>query len=561
VALAVPLLLVGVVLALLPHEVFWITDGGNKYVQVQDLALSGAGDLAVAYPARPLDPELRFFPYGGHHFQKLGGRILSFYPPYFPLLSLPGYRLLGPAGLYLLPWLGFALVLVGFAALLGEIGLAAWRAPAVFAFALGTPLLFYGLTFWEHTPAVALSTAAVFLLVRAGGRFPLAFAAGIILGASTALREEGYALAAALALAGLIAWKKVPVPPAAAFVLGWACAMAPIWWFQARLYGSPLGLHALAYGSLSRPRGAARWLAELGDLPFYLFRFHPDLRFNVALVAPFVLLLLLGLRRPRQTGRAEPALLWLAAASAALLIALLVVHPEPVFNTLSTQGLLPHTPLLLLVLLRLRALLGNPSSPIRFLAWACLLYTLLIALPLHRADVGILWGPRHFLPIYPLLFALALLALRDLLAAATPSRRRALATAAAVLALLGLAVQVHGLRLLALKKEATHRILQAVRDTPAPIVVTDAYWLPEELGALWFEKSFLFVSSDADYRDLMARLAARGPDQVTVVLARRYGNLSPPSLLDLRARTLDAEPVATPGVGFLDVMVLSCRVR
>lgn len=558
-ALAVPLLLAGGVLTLLPHEVFWITDGGNKYVQVQDLARSGAGDLAVAYPARPLDPELHFFPYGGHHFQNLGGRILSFYPPYFPLLSLPGYRLLGPAGLYLLPWLGLALVLLGFAALLGKVGLAAWRAPAVLALALGTPLLFYALTFWEHTPAVALSTAAVFLLLRSGGRFPLAFAAGVVLGLSTALREEGYALAAALALAGLIAWRRFM--PVAALVLGWVCAMVPVGWFQARLYGSPLGLHALAYGGLSRPQGSGRWLAELGDLPFYLFRFHADLRLNVALVLSFVLLLLPGLRRPRRIGLAEPALLWLAATSAALLIALLVVHPEPVFNTLWTQGLMPHTPLLLLVLLRLRALLGNPSSPVRLLAWACLLYALLIALPLHRADVGILWGPRHFLPVYPLLFLLALLALRDLLAAATPSQCRAVATAATVLLLLGLAVQVHGIRLLALKKDATRRILQAVRDTPAPIVVTDAYWLPEELGALWFEKSFLFVSSDADYRDLMARLAARGPDRATVVLARRYGNLGAPSLHDLRARTLAAKPVSTPGVGFLDVMVLSVRVR
>ena len=47
------------------------------------------------------------------------------------MLGDEGLGLLGPAGLYLLPWLGFVLVLAGFSALLAEVGLAAWRAPAL----------------------------------------------------------------------------------------------------------------------------------------------------------------------------------------------------------------------------------------------------------------------------------------------------------------------------------------------------------------------------------------------------------------------------------------------
>jgi hypothetical protein len=90
--------------------------------------------------------------------------------------------------------------------------------------------------------------------------------------------------------------------------------------------------------------------------------------------------------------------------------------------------------------------------------------------------------------------------------------------------------------------------------------VTDAYWLPEELAALWPEKTFFYAGSDADYRALTTHLRAQGVATAAVVLSRRYGALGPPSLLDLRARALSAHPVATPGLGFLDVMVLTCRL-
>jgi hypothetical protein len=375
----------------------------------------------------------------------------------------------------------------------------------------------------------------------------------------------------------LIAWRRSA--PAAGLALGWTLAMAPVWWFQERLYGSPLGLHLAAYGGLPQ-EGASRLATEVRDLGFYLLRFHPDPGLCAVLLAPFVLLAVAGLLRREGAGRAEAALLWLAAAGAALLVALLVADPQPIFDTLSTQGLLPHTPFLLLALARGRALLASPRPAVRLLAWTCLLYVPIVCIPLHRGDVGIIWGPRHFLPIYPALFALALVALRDLLRrpglaggpeagaadlSGGPGDRRGrllgVAAAAAVLFLLGVAVEVHGVRLLALKEEASHRILEAVRQMPARAVITDAYWLPEELAALWPERAFLFVDSDDDYRELMRRLAAAGVDRVTVVLSRRYGGLTMPSLRDLRARVLDAHPIAAPGVGFLDVMVLSCRVR
>ena len=186
---------------------------------------------------------------------------------------------------------------------------------------------------------------------------------------------------------------------------------------------------------------------------------------------------------------------------------------------------------------------------------------MLVALPLNRADVGILWGPRHFLALYPLLVTLSLLALRDLWRGAErPAHRRTLAVLATALALLGIAVEGQGLRLLALKKAGSARILEAVRALPGPAVVTSGYWLTEELAALYFERELLEVESDAAYRDLLDLLARSGYGEATVVLARRYGRLSPVAMADLRERAVSGRLVLTPGLEFLEVAVIRVRL-
>jgi hypothetical protein len=446
----------------------------------------------------------------------------------------------------------------------------AWRAPATLGLGLGTPLLFYGLTFWEHSLSVLLALAATLLLLRAArsaGRRSagLALAAGVSLGLSTVLREEGYVLFAAFLAACLWAFGPRRYRLPLAFAAGGLAVLAPLWGFQLYLYGSPFGIHAAAYGGLTHESGIApiAWIVtELGDLGFFLLRFHPDPRASAVLSVPFGLVLLAGLRRRDRLGKLDLGLLGLATAAAALFVTFLLRDPRGVFDTLFTQGLLPHTPFLLVALLGLRAQLASPEPPARFLAAACTLFALLLGIPLNRGDVGIIWGPRHFLDLYPLLAALALLALRDLWGrAAGPGSRRALAVLAALLVILGLAVENRGLSLLTLKKEGTARLLDAVRGGSTDVVITDAYWLTEELAALYFERKILLVDSDAAYRDALELLRSRGYAAATLVLSHRYGQLSPAALGDVRRRATGGQRVTTPGLEFLDVAVVPVRLR
>ncbi|HYL04935.1 MAG TPA: hypothetical protein VE075_02785, partial [Thermoanaerobaculia bacterium] len=343
---------------LLPKEVFWITDGGNRFIQVQSFERQGPPE--IVYPARHLDPELRFFPWSGHHFQAVGGRVVSYYLPWFALLSVPGYRLAGAAGLHLVPLAAAIAALLLFPLLLAEAGLAEVRAPATLGLGLATPLLFYGMAFWEHSLAVLAALAAVVLLLRAGRRARAreALWAGLLLALSTVLREEGYVLALALLAACLWTWRLSRIGVALAGA--WVAVMAPVWWLQHRWFGAALGIHAAAYSGLAAAgpgggghggagglEGVGRELgAKLGDFAFFLLRFHPDPWLSGLLAAPFVLVLLAGLRRrpvqPVRTGGLDLCLLSLATAAAAALVWLLAVDPHGVFDTLFTQGLLPH---------------------------------------------------------------------------------------------------------------------------------------------------------------------------------------------------------------------------
>ncbi|MBN2641333.1 MAG: hypothetical protein JXR78_06760, partial [Victivallales bacterium] len=44
---------------LLPSGAFWITDGGNKFILIQNMERFGS--INIDYPARDIDPEKRFF--------------------------------------------------------------------------------------------------------------------------------------------------------------------------------------------------------------------------------------------------------------------------------------------------------------------------------------------------------------------------------------------------------------------------------------------------------------------------------------------------------------------
>lgn len=138
--------------------------------------------------------------------------------------------------------------------------------------------------------------------------------------------------------------------------------------------------------------------------------------------------------------------------------------PITMRDTLYTQGLFPAVPLACAILLVLRRDL---------LTITIAAGVLLTPLALNQADFGIIWGPRHFLWLVPLMAVAAARALR---------RSKLTAAITLLLILAGIALQIDGIRLLQTKLQFSESLLETATAVRKPIV-TDVFWIPEDLAA------------------------------------------------------------------------------
>lgn len=544
--------------ALLPPLPVWITDNGNKFMVLENLVRQGAP--AMENPAAELDPENRFFPDGNFHFRVEGGGIRSIYPEFFSALALPGYRMFGEAGLWILPVGGTLAVLALFLALIGRLRLSP-RLEAVLAGLLlcGTPLLFYSGTFWEMTAATAFPLAALL-----AARKRQLFLAGLLLGAGLWLREEFYLIALASGIAALVVypkeWKRC-IP----FGVGFLALALPLWIYNFAVYGHILGLHGALYYTHNvegAPTARERIFGVFEGFRLYLWEFrsgNPDAAWHypVALL-PMVLLPVAGFLRGAE--RLKAAVAWAAVAAWAFLLWLYWTNPAPLFASGLTVGLVTSSPLLAGFFLNWRTLLGARPRPLRMVTLAALLYCLALPLVLTRSDIGLIWGARHYLPIVPVLFALSFVGFVRL---GWPRRRPALTGAVIVAAL---TLQAMGVRLLFTAAEDAARTQATVAALEPDVVVSDVFFLPEMTPRLFFDKQWLYLRRDDRVGELLETLRRRGVKRFTLILSAspQFRQLSDAGLARLlNAAPLVAEPfrLRNSGKGFLDLMIGECRLQ
>lgn len=197
-------------------------------------------------------------------------------------------------------------------------------------------------------------------------------------------------------------------------------------------------------------------------------------------------------------------------------------------DTLFTQGFFPAVPLafaLLVAGLRDRFLLTTIAAGL-----------LLTPLLLNQVDFGLIWGPRHFLWLVPLVAVAVAPALRR-------SRPTALVTVLLITA--GLALQLQGIRLLRSKLHFSEAMLRAAA-LPRKEIVTDVFWIPEDLAALYGERAILLVDRDAEI-----------PKAPLVFIAARENRVIPGR--PLAGHILRRTHIAPGGDPMLDAMILDCR--
>lgn len=436
-ALMLATLIVAIALiATQPRDVFWGPDSGNHFIQTQSIL---RGHIAIEHR----------FPIG-HHFVDIANKTYSTYSPAFPAAAAPFYAAFGYWGLFVLPILGTLLMI----ALLPALTARSILMPGTLL-VFGTPVLWYTIVFWEHTIAAGIAVAAFILAER---ERPLV--AGVLAAISTVFREEGYVVIASIVVAMLVTRRR-PWSFAAAAII----ALVPWWFFNWRLFGNPLGLHAAVYSSIAQG-------SKLANFYPFLFEFTG---YRIVCIATALLMLLIPLKRLFLVG---------AAVGFAVLTVLLFLSSAPMRETLYTQGLFPAIPFSAAMFLAWR------EQP-RFRVVAVLTGIILTTLIVNQADFGVTWGPRHYFWMFPLIAVMAIESI--------PSSRL-IKIAAVVLAICAFAIQFEGIRILRMKLRFSESVLIAVRTNR--VVVTDVFWIPEDLASAFFEKDIALARNDQEFTEL-----------------------------------------------------------
>jgi hypothetical protein len=476
----------------LPQRTFVVGDPGLKLIAARN---------AIEHPARPFDIDL----------PRVGGRPVDLLDPsfrihgdhahaatseFFPLIAAPFIAAFGIGGAYVLPALGFLLALAATA--WAGVALDARRSAAalVFTTAACTPLIFYGLEFWEHAPAVGIAALATATFVR-WRSLPGLLTCGVLLGLSVLLRPE-----AAWYCAGLFvgAWW-LPSRPGVRHLVAVAAGMAFVWVPAATASfvhsGQLLGGHVIGnMAGLSENWWWDRvWALRLWLAPPHFAWTAVCLLLPAAAIATRA--------RPASRRAVEIAGATIVAV-AAVAAARGLFAPASVWNAAPAALLLIATP-------RLSERQG--AKFLTVVAATCLLLVLLTA----PNDGGGQWGPRY------LLFAFIPVAILTADALATLVRRRRVVGTVAVVVVVAssLMVQRSAYKNLRGTKYAYGRLLEFVErgTSPGGYVVTDVWWFQQVTAALYPTRTVLFADGAPSARRALALVA--GESSVSVVRSER----------------------------------------
>ena len=433
-----------------PGEVFNSGDGGVKALQARQAAAGNFG-IALELPAAPWVRELwarGHYPFERPFVYATPAGHVPQYPLLFPWLSALPYRVLGFRGLFLLPALALFASWWAFGVSTRRSGVPeTWRAVALAALVLASPLTLYGAMFYEHTLAVLLllpacAVAALPERAPSTGRLVLA---GALAGVAPWLRSESWCLLAGLGLLALVraarerGWRWVLLPAAALVTAGADLVTNHV------LYGSWFGPHGeQVLGALSLREQLVRGAHHLAS----------SLQ-QMAVFAPSTIVVALALAAVVASRQRLPA--------GALALAGLVV-----FDRLTVPFVLP-------------------------------------------VAVGLHWGPRYLLVLMPLLSLLLALLLPAIAALPSLPRVGVGGALAIALAFGGWRNSVEGTRQLVDNyRHRVWPALAELQAAPDRVVVVNDQYCSTDLAALLPEKSFLLAHGAEELGDLAAELARRG---------------------------------------------------
>jgi len=489
----------------MPREAFFSSDEGLKLIQLQSFVRRGLGDFTLDYPGRELDPALSYVPINNPPPLIREGRIYAVYPVFFPLLTVPLYRLLDYAGLYVIPLASGVLTLVisyYIARLTGDNG-----PSSILVLAFCTPLIFYSLLFWDHTLGTLLFTLALLLVVKnlEQPKQLLLVLGGMLTGLAIWVRSELYVMAVVMPVVYYFLGSR-RFSHALSLGAGTLMGLVPLWLFQYLVYGDFIGPHV----------GHLAWLAE--ELPVATDRvailYHTLLEGNSSPAMSFLFIIAfvasaMLVRAPKlRTNRLLVIIAFAGLALATIPNILEAAMGRPLGGLITTSPFLAFSFATLL-----NSSFGRKN---RFLLTLSVGYITLVCL-MTPVDPGLQWGPRFLLPILPPLTILATNNFSALNTHGGFSRRGLLKVCFLSMVALSLLVQMSGLRTLYILKTRDARLIENTSQIGSAYIISDEYGYAEYVAPLFYEKQFFYARDQEAYQELTETLLKNGIHSFGVV--------------------------------------------
>lgn len=511
-----------ITLAMLERDAVWVADNGNKLIQLKGILRSGYRDYSIELKGSEIDPGLQYSPIQPPFGAIKEYRLYSIFSPVFATISTFPYRALGSWGLYIIPSLSTVIMLLGLVRILGLFGAgAAARVYAVIIAGLCTPVWFYSVVFWEHSTAGCLGIWSILFCLRfaRGGRPRNLIAAAVLAALAAYFRDEFYVFGALLLIVTAAYAKGSRYRAGLAFLAVLVLSFLPLWLFQWWATGEPFGFHLETH--LLSTAGVLRHIMDRPRVLYYLFAAASARKWlSIILTLPYVLLFILTPRiSGRRFGGAVPALSVIALISSFFVFRCHFQSDMTITCIATANSLFPAAPILLLALVRRKDAEGPAGSARlrRMVLTISLGYALLYGLtaPL-MGSWGIHWGNRLLFILYPLLAILCGVNLADWRGDIGPGFNWRVVPVAA-LVVLSLAAQVYSIDILERKKRFNHEINQQAARHPGCPVVTDVWWVGQELHTQFYERMMFRVTSFDEYARLLRQLSASGHDRVLFV--------------------------------------------
>jgi hypothetical protein len=245
------------------HEgIFYAGDQALKCLQVKQIA-AGYGFKYLHLPQPDWVKSVwnaGYFPLKPPFFYPSPNGYLIVYPPLFQIINAPLYSMFGSPGLYILPLLCTLILLAWTIFLLKRCGITPiYIALALFILVFCSPLILYGVMFWEHLPAVLLLFAGLSFIAATPSKFPAAITLALVCGLAIWLRPEALMMIFLYGLAVIVLYlrerKKVFIAFAAALVF----SLIPWLVFNKIEYGSIFGIHGMQVLSDNDPETSLGW--------------------------------------------------------------------------------------------------------------------------------------------------------------------------------------------------------------------------------------------------------------------------------------------------------------